>query len=187
MSNARHLLPPSATSLARIAGLVTTAGLGVFAVVFAAAILVLAIRGEVVDPYLAEEFLPNGENASFPGYRRWLGFGLSLLPDMFGIFGLWQARKLFAGYRRGEVFTLAAAARLRLIGWAVVLLAPANMLTNIAGHALFAHWAAPGQLRIELAIESAEIFALVFGLLIVVVGHVMYQAIEISEENEAFV
>ena len=95
--------------------------------------------------------------------------------------------KLVAGYLRGDVFTLEAANRFRVIGWMIALLFPIGVLCQTIAHMLVTLWTSPGRLSIEIGIGDGDVFALVFGLLIVVVGHVMYQAIAISEENKSFV
>lgn len=178
-------LPDSVQTLARCAEIAAFIGMMLFGV-YLSYMLASSLNGSI-DAAISEEFLDSGKTGRFSPWQRGFAALLGIVPDLFGIAALASARGLFEGYRRGEIFTLAASARLRFIGWMVVLLAPVGMLTRTIGIAVFTAWTEPGRLNIDLEIGDGEVYAIVFGMLIVVVGHVMYRAIEIDTENKAFV
>lgn len=180
-------LPAKIQRLLRIAQWSTVLGLIVFAVAIAVYVVVAIIDGPGVDAMLVEDFLETPKELTLTMPQRLLMLAISFLGSGSGIVGLWQTGRLLADYRKGEIFTLRASARLRFIGWMVVLLMPGTMLAEALSGTLMRLWSEPGTLEVTASIGDGEVFALVFGLLFVVVGHVMYQAIEISEENRAFV
>ena len=72
-------------------------------------------------------------------------------------------------------------------GWAVVALAPCSVLTEMLV-GLAATWhAAEGERQLALELGDADVYAAVFGLMLVVSGRVMGEAARLAEENEGFV
>ena len=114
---------------------------------------------------------------------------LMLLPDFLELFGLYTARKLFTGYQTGEVFTELAATRLKdhRLGRC---LAGAGF-PDVANHQGIFYFTmdcrTQGGFASIISLEDTDVYAIVFGLLIVVIGYVMYEAARICEENKGFV
>ncbi|MFK8033630.1 MAG: DUF2975 domain-containing protein [Hyphomicrobiales bacterium] len=180
--------PTGATkTLLRWAQVATLAGLSLFVCAIGYFAFASFSDASFFDAQLVELFEDPDITGPFNNLERWTAVVLMLVENSTGILALWASFRLFTEYRRGNVFTLLAATRLRFIGWMVVLLTPLDMIVETFGTALFTHWAHPGKVNISISFEDVHVFALVFGLVIVVVGHVMYQAIAISDENRAFV
>ncbi|MEP0519205.1 MAG: DUF2975 domain-containing protein [Hyphomicrobiales bacterium] len=187
MSSSIHTPPDSTKSLLRWAQVATLSGLAMFVLAFGYFTYASLTDPTFFDVQLVDLFEDPNITGPFTNLERFTAVVLMLIEDSTGILALWASFRLFTEYRRGNIFTLTAAARLRFIGWMVVLLTPIDMVVETFGTALYTHWAQPGKVNISISFEDVHVFALVFGLVIVVVGHVMYQAIAISDENSAFV
>jgi len=96
-------------------------------------------------------------------------------------------RRLFAGIRARGVFTDKTAQRLRRTGWLVFAIGPASVVVNAAATMLMSLWRDTGALRGSVSISDADIYAMVVGLVIVAVGHIMVDAARLEAENRAFV
>ena len=129
---------------------------------------------------------------------RAIFFVIPLLSSFLGLYALLYALRLFRGYRGGNIFTETSANRLVRIGWLVVLIAPVtsleeywilkailitpspvSILTNYNGHDL--------TLISIVGVDELDAFAIVIGLLIVLVGRILSEATKISEENRSFI
>jgi len=187
MSHSTTQLPASAIRLLRIARLLTWAGLLLFVGAMVWGCYEMVSDSKTFDLVLSENFLGEERLFAFSTGQRLVGAVLLIFAIGSGIVGLWLVLQLFAGYLKGQVFSLAAVQRLRLIGWMVVALFPMGLISEALGSYLFSGWAQAVNTKVEISISDGDVFALVFGLLIVVVGHVMYQALSISEENQSFV
>ena len=109
------------------------------------------------------------------------------LTDIVAVVMLVQTRALFAGIRRRGVFTDTTALRLRRIGWMVFTLGPASVLVNGASTVLINHWRDPTGVHGALSVSDGDLYAMVIGLVIVAVGHIMVDATRIDAENRSFV
>ena len=185
--NEPNLAAGKITNIARAAEIAALMGMLIIAAVFFFTVYVLVANGVQADAQIVDKFLAEGTKASFTTSQRLMGAALMLLSDFLGLFGLYTARKLFTGYQAGEVFTELAATRLRTIGWVVVLLAPISQISQTIGVFYFTRIADPGRFRVNISLEDTDVYAIVFGLLIVVIGYVMYEAVRIAEENKSFV
>ncbi len=174
-------------TIARAAEIAALIGMVLIAAVIFYAVYFLFGNGGLADAHIVKQYLKDGTQADFTSSQRLVGVMFALASDCLGLLGLYTARRLFAGYQRGDVFTALAATRLKLIGWVVVLLAPVSQLAQTAGILYFTQIVTPGRMRVDVSIEDSDVYAIVFGLLIVVVGYVMYEAVRISDENESFV
>lgn len=180
-------VPPHIRKLARIAQI--AAVLGIVSIVLSilySGYLVLT-GAPHLDEIIHKELAVGGLTGTITPLTRWLAFLLGLLPLASGLLGLCFASELFAGYRKGEIFTAAAANRLSAVGWAVVLLAPAYILSNSASVLVLTMLNEPGARHFTVEIDEGDIFALVFGLLIVVVGRILHEAAKMADENKSFV
>ena len=183
----RNNVTKNITTVARVAEIAALIGMLIITAVFFYSIYFLIADSVLTDTQIVDEFLAQGTQASFTTTQRLVGATLMLLSDFLGLFGLFTARKLLIGYQRGEVFTVLAATRLKIIGWVVVLLAPISQISETVGIFYFTKIVNPGHTRLSLSLEDTDVYAMVFGLLIVVIGYVMYEAVRISEEHKSFV
>lgn len=187
MSESTTPLPRPTETLLKVARIATLAGLLLFFALSVWAVIMAFTDGAAINRILVENFLENEKRGSFTFIQQAIGLTLLFLTSITGIVASWIAFKLFGDYAKGNIFTRRSATRLRLIGWMIVLLAPLEIICTTLGKMLFTLWTTTGTLKIDIGIGDGSVFAVVFGLLIVVVGHVMYQAMAISDENRSFV
>ncbi len=107
--------------------------------------------------------------------------------DIIGLLILSTAFQLFAGYRRGEVFVTRAAVRLRRIGALLIAIGPVSILGEMLCVALLTAGNAPGERQLTFVIDDSDVYAIVIGLIVMAVGHIMTEALRLSEENQSFV
>jgi len=162
--------------------------------VFSAALIheIIAVSKSGSGPHQIDEairttFMNEPYTGTFSKPMRFLSLVFMVVESISGILAFWMSFGLFAAYKRGEIFTLRSAKRLNLIGWLIFALAPLSILTNLVGKAIYMRWIDPTDITVSLQFEDGDFYAVVFGLLIVIVSHVMKQAIAISEENKEFV
>lgn len=100
---------------------------------------------------------------------------------------LWIAARLFDRIGRGEVFSPQTGADLRLIGTAVAAFAAGATLYR-ALIVLAATAGNPaGQRMLSVSFESQQAILFVFGLLILVLGHVMSEAARLADDHRQIV
>ena len=179
--------PPRIASIARAAHAAATVGIVLLAL-GAAAMLLLALFAPLEAGAILREELTEAQMAQAPGHGATiLIFLIDQATTAVGLYALVMVRRLFAGYRRGEVFARAAAARLGRIGWAVLALAPVSTAAQTLA-VLTATWAnPPGERQFVIDIADSDVYAVVIGLALVAVARVMEEAARIAEENEGFV
>lgn len=113
--------------------------------------------------------------------------GMIILALPLHLYGLLMARRLFAGYAAGEIFTRTAGRRMQRIGWAVTLMPPVGNLGLVLAHAA-ATWP-PGwrSLAMFINLDPGDVLCLVFGPMLIVIGWVMGAAADIADENQSFI
>ena len=119
--------------------------------------------------------------------QLWLVAGLWSSMDMLGVFMLFQVRSLFKSFQTNGVFTSGTAQRLRRIGWCVFFLGPVSVLSELFGTLILTLWQTGDRVYASIVVDQGDIYAIVVGLVIVAVGHIMLEAARLSEENNAFV
>ncbi|VAV86491.1 hypothetical protein MNBD_ALPHA08-1047 [hydrothermal vent metagenome] len=187
MPQASQAVPDRIKTIAFFAQMAALAGLLIVAIYFSWLIYQAMVNGELADRFLLDQMEQEFAVSSFTIGQRMVIIALFFLHELFGIVALYAAFRLFSGYRRGEIFTLQAARQLRLVGWFLVLLAPVSTLMETAIIAYLTAIANPASVKFDVSLSDGDVYAIVFGLLIVVVGHIMYEAVQLSDENRAFV
>ncbi|MEE9375940.1 MAG: DUF2975 domain-containing protein [Rhizobiaceae bacterium] len=182
-----HPLPRSARRL-----LWVTRGVCAFSLIVLLGVVVVTyglifVNGTTIDQLVSKELFPAGVVKTLSLGQRLSMVTLLNSAMITGYIGLWLSFVLFGAYLRGNIFTMKSAARLRIIGWMVLLIPIVNTITQNLVVYLANLWFPTVRVPFEVTLEDSDLFAIAFGLLIVVVGHVMYQAIAISEENDSFV
>jgi len=111
-----------------------------------------------------------------------MGVPLALL-----LMGVWQARRCFAMFAQGQVFTLQATALLRrFAGW-VAWAALAALLSGAVTSVLLTLHNPPGQRQLSIGIGSDHVFTLFFAGLVWLMAAVIGEGQTLAEENEGFV
>jgi hypothetical protein len=110
-----------------------------------------------------------------------------LLTDVIGLLMLLQTRALFAGIKRRGAFTDQTGVRLRTVGWLVFALGPVSVVINAGCAMLMNYWRDPTGLSTDISISDGDLYAMVIGLVIVAVGHIMVDATRLDAENRSFI
>ena len=187
MSHLSVKAPGKIASLALYAQVAAGAGLALFAGIFAWLFYVVIFDAPLADWFLLDQIGHDKNGLRLSAMQRTGITGLFVLHELFGIGALIAACNLFSGYRKGAIFTAVSAKRLALVGWAVVALAPVSTLAETLAEAWLARIISPAATKIDISLSENDVYAIVFGLLIVVVGHIMHEAVKLSDENQSFV
>ena len=157
------------------------------------AVLIAYIFYELMtQPMEITEEIRNGLNldADFNGFTG-IQIGTILAVQMtslaLGLVMLLTIRRLFIGIRKIGVFAPETAQRLRLIGWVLIAMAPVSIISEFIVYALVNNWANPELASLQVSFDDTDVYAVVIGLVLVIVSHIMLEAIRIYDENGAFV
>lgn len=131
--------------------------------------------------------LPGLDQAGLPSWAPPAGFVLGFFPLLILLYGLWQVRRFFRLYAENELFPAAAGLYLRNFGLALFVLVPVNVLTSSAASVLFSLHRPEGQRQLALSVSSSEVFVLIIGALIMMIGRILTEAHRLAEENRQIV
>ncbi len=112
---------------------------------------------------------------------------VATLPAILLVMTLWQARNLFALYRRKRVFDAAIPIILIRMGYLSITAATLGIFARTAVILLLTSSNPPGHGQLSFGVSSGEIMALIAGLLLLAFSLVMQETRRIAEENESFV
>ena len=175
------------TSLARTSEIIAIAGMLTIAIAVAILAFLLVTNSTLIDEILREQFLFGNVNATMTRLTRTLAYLAFLLPAVMGLLVLNQIRMLFASYRSGKIFDTRAARRLATVGWTLLVLVAVLIFSQSLGLLILTWLNAPGDRTVGIGFGLGEIMSLVVGLLLIVVGRILEEAVAISDENKSFV
>ncbi len=121
------------------------------------------------------------------GTQKALSFGIGILPGVVIFWVLMHIRKLFDLFRTGRALSLNAAQVIRRTGFGFVGLSLIEFLMIPAQTAVLSFANPAGSRSISIGLSSSMIGALLAAGLLIVIGHALAQAAEVSAENESFV
>lgn len=176
--------------IVRLARISQALAIGGIALIIFGAVLVIALAATgdgFIDELLRDEFIEEGLPVTITPTVRIATMAFMIAPSLLMIWALDQARRLFTGYRRGEIMTPQAAKRVRSIGWIVFALGPFDIVISMLAVLALTILNAPGERTLAIDISDVDVFAVVLGLLIVVIGHILREAALVAEENRGFV
>ena len=111
---------------------------------------------------------------------------LWISTDILGLYFLFQVHLLFRSFLRPHLFTADVQRRMRCIGWIIFSMAPVSILSTCIAGMFVSVWKTDS-LRISIGIDGANVYAIIIGLVIAAVSHIMLEASRLSDENRAFV
>lgn len=131
--------------------------------------------------------ISNAPVADIDVLTRTLAFTISMIPLGTLIYGFLNARRCFAAFAAGQIFSSEQVKRLKAFSIAA---AVSGLLKPLAGAALsvllsFSNLA--GRRTLALNIGSDTLIVLIFAGTVAVIAWVMAEAIDISNENKQFV
>lgn len=182
--------PDTSRKLARIARAGQVAV--ILALVLAIVVLVVVTGLSLADPAkstaaVLEELSVSTADPDLAGWQHFATGLLWSLTDLLGIAILFTALDLFNRLRRRAVFEIDTVARLRRIGWLLVVLAPVSILANTLIVLTVTITNPPGTRQLSVGIEDADVYAVVVGLVVVATALAMTEALRLARENESFV
>lgn len=110
-----------------------------------------------------------------------------LWVDILGIAMIWQVFRLFQDFRQGALMMPATGKRLRRVGVILCAMPLVNIVGLLLGGMILSAWVTQNTVHGGVSIDDSDIYALVVGLVLVAVGHIIAIAAEIDAENRAFI
>ncbi len=110
-----------------------------------------------------------------------------LLTYAVGMALVWTIRNMFVGILQDGIFTTETAQRIRRCGWLVISLFPVSTLVIGVETALMTYWSSTSEPAIVFVANEADVHSVLLGLVFVALGHIMANAVQIANENKAFV
>lgn len=107
-------------------------------------------------------------------WQRWAGAAVTAVPLAMLLTGVWQAKRCFAQFAQGQVFTQDATALSAVVAGAVT-----SVLLTLGNP--------PGARQLAVGINTNHLFTLFFAALVWLMADVIGQGQALAEENERFV
>ena len=106
---------------------------------------------------------------------------------MLASMGLWQARRCFAGFARGQLFTGMAVTCLRRFAACMGGSALASLVTGPTLSVLLTWGNPPGLRHLAVGVGSDQLFTLLFAAVVWLMAAVIGQGEALAQENASFV
>lgn len=125
--------------------------------------------------------------APLQAWQRWAGGAVTAVPLAMLLIGVWQAKRCFAQFAQGQVFTQEATAYLRrFAGW-VAAAALAAIVAGAVTSVLLTLGNPPGSRHLAVGINSSQLFTLFFAALVWLMADVIGQGQMLADENAHFI
>jgi DUF2975 family protein len=115
------------------------------------------------------------------------GAAIAAVPVGVLLYGLWQARQLFADFADGFVFMPSSARRLRDFALAILAQAVLQPIAATAMLLVFTYDNPPGNRQLVIALSSNDYLALIIGGMLLAIAWVLVEATRIADEHASFV
>jgi Protein of unknown function (DUF2975) len=181
-------MPPLANStrlrrFSNVMVIVTSIGM----VLIAVAMILVFVIPDWTRNLLMARLGEAGRHLTLTPGRLAVGAAITAVPVSVLLFGLWQARALFAGFAEGRIFTLASARRLRDFAACVMAQAILGPISSTALLLAFTYDNPPGTRQLSIGLSSNDYLALIVGGVLLAVAWVMVEATRIADEHASFV
>lgn len=137
--------------------------------------------------FFDDNFVTGQAIAALPVSARMMVYVLAVAQLLPAVAGFVTAVTLFSSFGKGRVFTRELAKRVEIIGWSITTLPLVQGVLGIGVSAILAFYSTTGRLEVSLDCDEGDLMAIIFGLLFVVLGRIMHEAVILSEENRQFV
>jgi Protein of unknown function (DUF2975) len=169
--------------LSRIMEMATWLGIVLIAVLTLAALVIQDWTRNIALAKLGQA----GESLPITPLGQLVAGVVLAIPVGIMIYGLLAARRMFAEFARGEVFTESAARHLRTFAATVLAQAPLGPLTAAGFSAALSLGNPPGLRAIAIAFSINDYFVLIVGGVLFAAATVMREAARLADENRSFV
>lgn len=129
---------------------------------------------------------PNVAIHDLPVMARFMGFIVSLLPNIVMIYGIIILRRLFNLYEKEIIFSKDNVKCFRGMGWALILLFIANTISDSLLSAVYTYANPSGKRMIALWLSSGDFTPLILGMIVLFISWAMDEGRMIKEEQEQF-
>jgi hypothetical protein len=120
-------------------------------------------------------------------WQRVAAAAVTAVPLVLLLIGVWQAKRCFAQFAAGQIFTTQATGHLRrFAGW-VAAAALAAMVASAATSTLLTLQNPPGMRLVIVGISSTNLFSFFFAALVWLMADVIGQGQTLAEENAHFI
>ena len=119
--------------------------------------------------------------------QRIAGFAIEMIPFSAAFYTLMALNSICARYARDEVFGPRAGAAYRSLGKGLLCLAIANALYTTMIIAVFTSSWEKRQIVLSLGLSLSDLYLLIVGGAVMMLGHVMEEAYRLHQENSEFV
>ncbi len=140
-----------------------------------------------LDEVAAQNLLGATATISAGPALRLLAAVIAALPLMLVLYGLWQIRELFRLFGEQRYFSVDGSKRLLRFGAALLLAAPAGIVTRSIVSVLLTMNNPEGSRHLVVQMGSNDYFLVVIGGLLLVVGWVMREAARMQHELQQIV
>lgn len=173
--------------ISKYAELFSCVGIGAAVSAFAFFIYLAIFDTSKFDLLLRENLVGRDIPVTIDGTSRSLIFTVGLFSVFLALCVFENARRLFAAFRGGRVFTFEVAKRISRIGWAIFAIAPVAVLSRTLNTIVLTFGNTEGQRQLSIGFNHTDIYAIVVGLMLVTLGRILHEATIISNENKSFV
>lgn len=173
--------------LAKLGQMAILLGVGLFLFAICLAALDLMEAPERAREVLRDEYDLEKVGLSTTTWQLILAALFHFASDIVGLIMLFLSYQLFRGIRSDGVFTLDVGLRLRRIGGLLLALVPVSIISNTLGVLVLSLSNPSGQRIVRVSVDDSDVYAVIIGVLLLIVGHIMVEAVRIADENKAFV
>lgn len=117
----------------------------------------------------------------------WAAFGLAWIPALLFVLAMLRLGTLFRAFGEGRVLVDENAASLLRVGWLLVGCGAATPVVRALQSIAMTIDNPPGQKHLAITLDPGVFAAMAAGAALIAFGHVLREAIRLSDENQSFV
>ncbi|TNF70208.1 MAG: DUF2975 domain-containing protein [Gammaproteobacteria bacterium] len=139
---------------------------------------------DIFSPFGVATQLSNLAQSPLTPLTRFLAFFVSMIPCLIILYGLYQLIKLFKNYEKGDVFSIKNVLCYRKLCYTLFAWVIGGLIYDPLMSLVLTFNNPPGHRVISISFGSSDIVALIAGAIVLIIAHIMYQAHQISNENQ---
>ena len=178
--------PLKIQTLARTAEWLSIGGVIIFTGLIGYVLYLSLTDTAALDAWLQED-LPQSMPVTITPTTRFIATLLGMTTILITLYALYHARELFSAFQKGDVLTTTIANKMRHIGWAVFAIGPIAILENTLFILALTALNEEGKRSLSITVRDTDIAIIIFGLLLVMIGHILHEAALINEDNKSIV
>jgi Protein of unknown function (DUF2975) len=144
-------------------------------------------QGDIASLAQRANISPDSIQNPIQMWQRVAGVLLTEVPVLCMCLGLWQVRKCFQGFARGEVFTIGAVIHLKQFSVWMMRSAVAALVVGMLLSSLLTLGNAPGSRFVAIGISTEQVLLLFFSCVVWLMAEIIRQGHELAQENSTFI